>query len=71
MRSRFIACRPPTRAIRSPSAPRRSPRSASGWAREQFRLGSRTFTELQQDIDAACQAERGVITQLFDFLEPR
>lgn len=33
--------------------------------REQFRLGSRTFTELQQDIDAASQAERGVINQLF------
>ena len=34
-------------------------------AREQFRLGSRTFTELQQDIDAAANAERGVISQLF------
>jgi outer membrane protein TolC len=33
--------------------------------REQFRLGSRTFTELQQDIDAASQAERSVINQLF------
>ncbi len=33
--------------------------------REQFRLGSRTFTELQQDIDAAARAERGVINQLF------
>jgi outer membrane protein len=33
--------------------------------REQFRLGSRTFTELQQDIDAASQAERAVIDQLF------
>jgi outer membrane protein len=33
--------------------------------REQFRLGSRTFTELQQDIDAASQAERAVINQLF------
>jgi len=33
--------------------------------REQFRLGSRTFAELQQDIDAASQAERGVINQLF------
>lgn len=33
--------------------------------REQFRLGSRTFTELQQDIDANSQAERAVINQLF------
>ncbi len=33
--------------------------------REQFRLGSRTFAELQLDIDAASQAERGVINQLF------
>ncbi len=33
--------------------------------REQFRLGSRTFTELQQDIDAASGAERAVINQLF------
>ena len=33
--------------------------------REQFRLGSRTFTELQQDIDAASQAERAVINQFF------
>jgi len=33
--------------------------------REQFRLGSRTFTELQQDIDAASSAERAGINQLF------
>lgn len=33
--------------------------------REQFRLGSRTFTELQQDIEANSQAERAVINQLF------
>ena len=33
--------------------------------REQFRLGSRTFTELQQDIQAASQAERALINQLF------
>ena len=33
--------------------------------REQFRLGSRTFTELQQDIEAASQAERSLINQLF------
>ncbi len=33
--------------------------------REQFRLGSRTFTELQQDIDAAANAERSVLNQLF------
>jgi outer membrane protein len=40
-------------------------------AREQFRLGSRTFTELQRDIDDAANAEREVITQLFGFLEAR
>ena len=33
--------------------------------REQFRLGSRSFTELQQDIDVNSQAERAVINQLF------
>ncbi len=33
--------------------------------REQFRLGSRTFTELQQDIQAAADAGRAVITQFF------
>ncbi len=33
--------------------------------REQFRLGSRTFTELQRDIDDASQAQRAVINQLF------
>jgi outer membrane protein TolC len=33
--------------------------------RERFRLGTRTFSELQQDIDAAANAERDVITQLF------
>jgi hypothetical protein len=33
--------------------------------REQFRLGSRTFVELQQDIDAASQAERAVTNQFF------
>ena len=38
-------------------------------AREQFRLGSRTFSELQLDIDAGASAEREVITQLFGFLE--
>lgn len=40
-------------------------------AREQFRLGSRTFTELQQDIDAAAQADRGVIAQLFELLRAK
>jgi len=38
-------------------------------AREQFRLGSRTFNELQRDIDDGASAEREVITQLFGFLE--
>ena len=33
--------------------------------RERFRLGTRTFSELQLDIDAAANAERDVITQLF------
>jgi len=39
--------------------------------REQFRLGSRTFTELQQDIDAGSQAERAVINQLFALEQAR
>ncbi len=37
-------------------------------AREQFRLGSRSFTELRLNIDDAAQAERDVISRLFDFL---
>lgn len=40
-------------------------------AREQFRLGSRTFSELQRDIDDAANAEREVINQLFGFAEAR
>ncbi len=40
-------------------------------ARDQFRLGSRTFTELQRDIDDAANAEREVINQLFGFAEAR
>jgi outer membrane protein len=40
-------------------------------AREQFRSGSRTFTELQRDINDAASAEREVITQLFGYLEAR
>lgn len=38
-------------------------------AREQFRLGSRTFNELQRDIDDGASADREVITQHFGFLE--
>jgi outer membrane protein len=38
-------------------------------AREQFGLGFRSFTELQQDIDAAAQAQREVVSQLFGLLE--
>jgi outer membrane protein len=38
-------------------------------AREQFGLGSRSFTELQQDIDAAAQAQREVVSQLFALVE--
>ena len=40
-------------------------------AREQYRLGSRTFTELQRDIEDAAAAEREVLNQLFGFLEAR
>lgn len=40
-------------------------------ARAQFRLGSRTFNELQRDIDDAASAEREVISQRFGFLEAR
>ena len=38
-------------------------------AREQFGLGLRSFTELQQDIDAAAQAQREVVSQLFALLD--
>jgi outer membrane protein len=38
-------------------------------AREQFRLGSRTFNELQRDIDDGATADREVISQLYGFLE--
>jgi len=40
-------------------------------ARDQFRLGSRTFSEFQRDIDDAANAEREVINQLFGFAEAR
>jgi outer membrane protein len=40
-------------------------------ALEQFRLGSRTFNELQRDIDDGAAAEREVINQLVGFLEAR
>jgi outer membrane protein len=40
-------------------------------AREQFRLGSRTFAELQRDIDDAAAAERDLINRLFGYLEAR
>jgi len=41
-------------------------------AQEQYlRLGTRSFVELQQDIDAAAQAERGVINQLFSLVQAR
>jgi outer membrane protein TolC len=38
-------------------------------AQERFRLGSRTFTELQINIAAAADAERAVISRLFSFLQ--
>jgi outer membrane protein TolC len=38
-------------------------------AQGQFRLGSRTFTELQINITAAADAERAVISRLFSFLQ--
>jgi outer membrane protein TolC len=38
-------------------------------ARDQFRQGSRSFTELQRDIDDSAIAEREVITHLFAWVE--
>jgi len=40
-------------------------------AREQYRLGVRSFTDLQRDIDAAVAARRGAIGALYDVLEAR
>jgi len=40
-------------------------------AQQQYRQGSRTFSELQRDIEDAASAEREVINQLFGFLEAR
>ncbi len=39
--------------------------------RELYQMGSRTFVELQQDIEAAVNAEREAINQRFTFIQAR
>lgn len=65
VRSRFIALETAHQSYLITLTSRDIAQERLRLGREQFRLGSRTFTELQQDIDAASQAERAVINQLF------
>jgi len=65
VRSRFIALETAHQSYLITLRSREIAQERLRLGREQFRLGSRTFTELQQDIDAASQAERAVINQLF------
>ena len=69
VRSRIIALQTAYRSYEIALRSREIAQERVSLAREQFRLGTRTFTELQQDIEAAAQAERDVITQLFGFME--
>jgi len=69
VRSRIIALQTAYRSYEIALRSREIAQERVSLARDQFRLGTRTFTELQQDIEAAAQAERDVITQLFGFME--
>jgi outer membrane protein len=71
VRSRLIALRTAYQGYQIALRSREIAQERLGLAREQFRLGSRTFNELQRDIDDAASAEREVITQLFGFVEAR
>jgi outer membrane protein len=71
VRSRLIALQTAYQGYQIALRSREIAQERLNLAREQFRLGSRTFTELQRDIDDAANAEREVITQLFGFLEAR
>lgn len=65
VRSRFIALKTAHRSYLMAVQSRSIAQERLALAREQYRLGTRTFTELQQDIEAAARAERQVIDQLF------
>lgn len=65
VRSRFIALQTARRSYLLAVQSRSIAQERLTLAREQYRLGTRTFTELQQDIEAAARAERQVIHQLF------
>jgi outer membrane protein TolC len=69
VRSRIIALQTASRSYEIALRSREIAQERVGLAREQFRFAARSFTELQQDIEAAAQAERDVITQLFGFME--
>ena len=71
VRSRLIALRTAHQGYEIALRSREIAQERLRLAREQFRLGSRTFSELQRDIDDGANAEREVINQLFGFLEAR
>ena len=71
VRSRLIALQTAYQGYRIALRSREIAQERLGLAQDQFRLGSRTFTELQRDIDDAAGAEREVINQLFGFVEAR
>ncbi len=65
VRGRFIALQTAQQSYLITVRSREIAQERLSLGREQYRLGSRTFAELQLDIDAAAQAERAVINQLF------
>ena len=69
VRSRLIALETAYQGYRIALRSREIAQERLSLARDQFRLGSRTFTELQRDIDDAANAEREVINQLFGFVD--
>lgn len=71
VRSRLIALQTAYQGYRIALRSREIAQERLSLAQDQFRLGSRTFTELQRDIDDAASAEREVINQLFGFVEAR
>ncbi len=71
VRSRLIALKTAYQGYRIALRSREIAQERLSLAQDQFRLGSRTFTELQRDIDDAAGAEREVINQLIGFVEAR
>ncbi len=71
VRSRLIALETAYQGYRIALRSREIAQERLSLARDQFRLGSRTFTELQRDMDDAANAEREVINQLFGFVDAR